>query len=177
MQQDKIKALEDGLNDTNNSLNELQAIADANAQMADELSALKDEVAYLKENMIDESTLKTKIHENGVRYFPDFKEIRFKTNSSHFDTKSYAGMLARLGTFLTQNPQLNIQLVGYADMSGPETYNMQLSKNRAARVRDHLIEKYGVAANRIKTKAMGETNQFSLSDNSDNRRTEIIILE
>ena len=177
MQQDKIKALEDGLNDTNNSLNELQAIADANAQMADELGALKDEVAYLKENMIDESTLKTKIHENGVRYFPDFKEIRFKTNSSHFDTKSYAGMLARLGTFLTQNPQLNIQLVGYADMSGSDTYNMQLSKKRAARVRDHLIEKYGVAANRIKTKAMGETNQFSLSDNSDNRRTEIIILE
>ena len=76
-----------------------------------------------------------------------------------------------------QNPKLNIQLVGYADMSGSDTYNMQLSKNRAARVRNHLIKKYGVAANRIKTKAMGETNQFSLSDNSDNRRTEIIILE
>ena len=178
-QQDKIKALEDSLNDTKSMFNELQAIADENARLGNELDVVKDELALLKDKQdkIDESALKTKIHETGVRYFPEFKEIRFKTNSSHFDTKSYAGMLARLGTFLTQNPQLNIQLVGYADMTGPETYNMQLSKNRAARVRDHLIEKYGVAANRIKTKAMGETNQFSLSDNSDNRRTEIIILE
>ena len=54
---------------------------------------------------------------------------------------------------------------------------MQLSKKRAARVRDHLVKKYGVAANRIKTEGRGETDQFSLSVNSDNRRTEIIILE
>ncbi len=177
MQQDKIKALEDGLNDTNNKLNELQAIADANAKLSDALGTLKDEVAYLKENMIDESSLKTKIHDTGVRYFPDFKEVRFKLNSSHFDKASYAGMLARLDKFLTQNPKLNIHLVGYADKSGPEAYNKMLSQKRADRVRDHLVKKYGVAANRIKTEGRGETDQFSLSNNSDNRRTEIIILE
>ena len=178
-QQDKIKALEDSLNDTKSMFNELQAIADENARLGNELDVVKDELALLKDKQdkIDESALKTKIHETGVRYFPEFKEIRFKTNSSHFDAKSYADMLTKLKSFLAKNPKLNIQLVGYADMSGSDTYNMQLSKNRAARVRNHLIKKYGVAANRIKTKAMGETNQFSLSDNSDNRRTEIIILE
>jgi OOP family OmpA-OmpF porin len=48
-----------------------------------------------------------------------------------------------------------IRLIGHADRSGAETYNMQLSQRRADSVKAYLVAN-GVAANRITTEARGE---------------------
>ena len=176
-QQDKIKALEDKLAENSSLRSELQDIAAENAKLGNDLDAVKDELAKLQSKMIDESSMKTKLHETGVRYFPDFKEIKFKLNSSHFDTKHYAPVLAKVALFMEQNPKLKIRIDGYADMRGTHKYNMRISKKRAERVRDYLIKNSKISPDRFMAVGKGQTDRFSLSQNSSNRRAEFIIIE
>ena len=169
--------MEDKLAENSSLRSELQDIAAENAKLGNDLDAVKDELAKLQSKMIDESSMKTKLHETGVRYFPDFKEIKFKLNSSHFDTKHYAPILAKVVLFMEQNPKLKIRIDGYADMRGTHKYNMRISKKRAERVRDYLIKNSKISPDRIITVGKGQTDRFSLSQNSSNRRAEFIIIE
>jgi OOP family OmpA-OmpF porin len=69
-----------------------------------------------------------------------------------------------------------IQVIGYTDSTGPEEYNLGLSERRAQSAADYLIEQ-GVAADRVSTMGMGESDP--VADNSTregramNRRVEI----
>jgi len=53
------------------------------------------------------------------------------------------------------DPALQIDLVGKADRSGSDRYNMALSQRRAEAVRSYLVAK-GAAANQINTRWVGE---------------------
>ncbi len=63
-----------------------------------------------------------------------------------------------------------IMVVGYADRSGSATANRRLSQARADAVAQALVER-GVPAERIRTKAGGETSDQSYVD--ENRRVEV----
>ncbi len=54
-----------------------------------------------------------------------------------------------------QEPGLHVVLVGKADRTGSDGYNMRLSKKRAERVRDALIQ-MGIPAKRVETRWVGE---------------------
>ena len=79
---------------------------------------------------------------------------------------------------LTQQPGLEVEVVGHASAEGSESYNLALSQRRAAAVSDHLAAG-GVAAARISTQWRGEsepafpntTNEFRAL----NRRTEVTV--
>ena len=51
----------------------------------------------------------------------------------------------------------NVYLVGHADSSGPNDYNMALSERRAERVKDYLLAK-GIGPSTISTKWVGEND-------------------
>jgi len=57
-----------------------------------------------------------------------------------------------------KNPTLMI--IGYADVRGPKSYNLTLSKRRAEQVKSYLISQ-GIAADKIQVKADGKTAQLS----------------
>lgn len=62
--------------------------------------------------------------------------------------------------YLQQNPGLNITLTGYADKAtGTPAINQRLSQQRAQAVADILINKYGIAKNRITVEAAGDKEQ------------------
>ena len=116
-------------------------------------------------------------HEKGFKYLPDFKHVLFALGSSYFDEKQYIQRLSDLATFIQQNPQLKLRLVGYADSkTGTKAKNQSLSERRAKRVYDYLIT-LGVPPHRMEYLGVGETLQFSIGELAENRRTEIIILE
>ena len=66
------------------------------------------------------------------------------------------GKLEQLATSLAANPDVRIQLDGYADERGDEGYNQALSTRRVEHVRDVLIDA-GIPAERISVNAHGES--------------------
>jgi OOP family OmpA-OmpF porin len=64
-------------------------------------------------------------------------------------------ILQEVTTLAKREPDLHVRLVGKADRTGSDSYNMTLSRKRADRVRAALIE-MGIAAGRIETRWVGE---------------------
>lgn len=72
--------------------------------------------------------------------------------------------------------QLNV--LGYTDSSGSDSYNLRLSQVRASEVGNYLMSK-GVASARVKSKGMGESSPIasnaSAEGRAQNRRVEIVL--
>ncbi|MGB0274219.1 MAG: OmpA family protein [Flavobacteriaceae bacterium] len=127
--------------------------------------------------VVNEDTFTLQQHEQGFMYFPDFKHVLFPLNSSYFDHGIYDSQLRNLATFMVQNPNLTLKLVGYADSkTGTAETNLKLSKRRAKRVYDFLITQ-GISPYQMSYVGAGETLLFGIGDLTENRRTEIIIIK
>jgi len=67
--------------------------------------------------------------------------------------------------YLKDNPSVNVIVTGYADKStGTPAVNQRLSEQRSQAVAKVLIEKHGIAASRITTKASGDKEQLFPTD-------------
>ena len=86
--------------------------------------------------------------------------------------------LQQIAEALTSYPQASIVVEGYTDAVGDDTYNRQLSQNRAEAVRSALI-RTGVSESKITARGLGE--QFPVASNDTdagrqhNRRVEIVV--
>ena len=80
---------------------------------------------------------------------------------------------------LKQYNQTTLVIRGYTDSTGAATYNQQLSLKRANAVKSYLVGQ-GVAANRIQTIGMGESDPRASNDTAQgramNRRVSITIV-
>ena len=83
----------------------------------------------------------------------DWEEINFATDRSVL-TDGFPSLL-RLAELLEKHPDYRVKLEGYADSSGPASYNMDLGRRRAGAVRDFLV-KYGARTGQIVIGAHGE---------------------
>jgi outer membrane protein OmpA-like peptidoglycan-associated protein len=81
--------------------------------------------------------------------------------------------------FLEKNPAVRIMLEGHTDNVGSETYNLELSGNRARAVYNYLLKKE-VKADRMEYKGYGFNQPVAPNDTDEgrarNRRTEMRIL-
>ena len=67
----------------------------------------------------------------------------------------------RVAVFMKNHKDATVEIKGYASPEGPEDLNIKLANARAAAVKDMLINKYGIKANRIKAEGQGIGNMFS----------------
>lgn len=88
--------------------------------------------------------------------------------------------LNRIVKLMDERPTLEVEISGHADATGPEDYNMGLSKRRAQSVVRYLTDK-DVAATRIKVSFFGETKPVESNATREgrrkNRRVEFKILK
>ena len=101
-------------------------------------------------------------------YF-DFASDRLKPES---DT-----VLAEIATVLQQNPGWSLGVEGHTDSIGGDPYNLDLSKRRAAAVKQALVTRYKVDGARLQTAGYGasrpkDTNA-TLEGRARNRRVEL----
>ncbi|MFY9909139.1 MAG: OmpA family protein [Candidatus Sulfotelmatobacter sp.] len=86
--------------------------------------------------------------------------------------------LAKVAGILLAYPGLNIEVGGYTDNVGGEAMNQTLSENRAASVRDYLVQE-GVSTSSVSAKGYGNSSPVSSNDNSagrqQNRRVELVV--
>ncbi|MBR1765630.1 MAG: OmpA family protein [Bacteroidales bacterium] len=71
---------------------------------------------------------------------------------------------------LKDNPDVKILVVGFADYTGSDSYNMKLSEKRANEVKRLLSKKYGIAEDRIQTEYKGKSVAFGDIQFALNRR-------
>ena len=75
---------------------------------------------------------------------------------------------------------MKIEIDGHTDNVGSDSYNLQLSQNRAKSVYDYLISS-GIPDNRLSFKGFGKTLPIASNENeqgrSANRRTEFKVIE
>jgi OmpA-OmpF porin, OOP family len=103
--------------------------------------------------------------------------IYFDVNKDVVKSESY-GTLKEIAKVLTDNPDIKIKIVGYTDSDGDDKYNLDLSKRRAAAVKNVLVSEFGIDASRIETDGKGETEPVAKNDSvinkALNRRVEFI---
>ena len=104
--------------------------------------------------------------------------ILFDVNSAQIKPESY-GILREISEALKTDESKKVKIVGHTDSDGSENYNLQLSKDRAASVKDALVNSFGIASERLSTDGRGESEPIayntSPSEKAKNRRTEFIV--
>lgn len=87
--------------------------------------------------------------------------------------------LNRLAEILQENPNLKIQIEGHTDNTGSAQGNLQLSQERADKIKSYLTDK-GISKKRLSAKGYGQTKPLNKNLNEAekrvNRRVEFIIL-
>ena len=80
----------------------------------------------------------------------------------------------QIAVYLKNHPEATVVVKGYASQDGPLELNERLAKERAESVKNALINKYGIAANRIDASGQGIGHMF---DEESWNRVAICILE
>jgi outer membrane protein OmpA-like peptidoglycan-associated protein len=115
--------------------------------------------------------------------FKHIKNIDFLLNKYHI-LKTSAEELNKVVKIMEDNPTIIVEFSAHTDSRGPDEFNLELTKQRAAEVVRYLTRK-GIDHNRIYGKGYGElfplnhcTNGVECSDREHlvNRRTEFVIL-
>lgn len=84
----------------------------------------------------------------------ELNNIYFEFDSYELSEKS-SNEINKIAALLSQNPQLEIEIVGYTDQVGSEAYNKELSRKRANAVFNKLIQKNGVDKDNIEVVGYG----------------------
>ncbi len=120
---------------------------------------------------------------------PDFAAAmqatgKYVTHGIHFDTGSAilkadsAPIVKQVADGLLGDPALNLEIDGYTDSVGGKAANLKLSQARADAVRSVLISQFGIDANRLTAKGMGEADPIGSNDTAagraENRRVEFV---
>jgi outer membrane protein OmpA-like peptidoglycan-associated protein len=105
--------------------------------------------------------------------------IYFDVNKDIVKSESY-GTLKEISTVLNENPNVKIKIVGHTDSDGDDKSNLDLSKRRAASVKNVLVKDFSIDETRIETDGKGESQPIAKNDNAVNkalnRRVEFIKL-
>lgn len=105
--------------------------------------------------------------------------IYFDVNKDVVKSESY-GTVKGIADILNENPGVRIRIIGHTDADGNDAANLDLSKRRAAAVKNELIKTFGIDAGRIETDGKGKIQPVAPNDNPSNkalnRRVEFIKL-
>ena len=123
-----------------------------------ELVGLADELLIVQ-NQLNEARNK-KVEASGETINIVESVVAFPFNQSDVQS-SQMPSLEHVANYLKNNPDANITVNGYASPEGTEEYNLQLSQRRADAVKDILVNKYGIEANRINAIGHGVGDIFS----------------
>ncbi|MBL7744401.1 MAG: OmpA family protein [Chitinophagaceae bacterium] len=103
--------------------------------------------------------------------------ILFDVNSDKIKPESY-GTLKEMANVLKEFPDLKVKIVGHTDADGSDAANLDLSKRRAAAVKESLAKEFGIDESRMETDGKGESEPIDKNDTpagkANNRRVEFI---
>jgi outer membrane protein OmpA-like peptidoglycan-associated protein len=148
----------------------------ARAREAKTANAARDEAAEKAARLQAEvDALKAKPTDRGLVL--TLGDVLFDTGKAELNSGG-ARKLDQLVQFLTEHPDRRVQIDGFTDSVGTDSYNLDLSQRRANAV-SSALRAQGIDASRITTQGYGK--EFPVASNSDsggrqlNRRVEVVI--
>lgn len=113
----------------------------------------------------------------GIKLVLNENAVRFDTNKSSLTAQAQSN-LDKLVPVFAEYPDTNITIYGYTDNTGTAKYNLKLSGERAAAVRNYLASK-GVSSSRFQVTGLGIADPIASNETIDgrsqNRRVEFAI--
>jgi outer membrane protein OmpA-like peptidoglycan-associated protein len=106
--------------------------------------------------------------------------VYFETNKDVIKAESF-GLLDEVAEILNAHPELvKIRVEGHTDSRGSASYNLDLSRRRAASVVRYLVEQ-GVSASRLESEGFGESKPLKAEETpaawTMNRRVDFFVVE
>jgi OOP family OmpA-OmpF porin len=95
-------------------------------------------------------------------------KIYFKFNKWDIDPKSFK-LLDDVRDTLNAAPDIKVWIDGHTDSKGSNKYNKTLSQKRVDSVKKHLVEKGGIAPERLEPRGMGEEVPIQDNKTADGR--------
>lgn len=103
--------------------------------------------------------------------------IVFDSGSATIKPESF-GVLKEIASVLSENPSVNVHIIGHTDSDGDLSLNQSLSQKRAESVKSALSGQFGIDASRMSTEGKGESEPIADNGSPDgkaqNRRVEFI---
>jgi len=141
------------MNEEINGLREIVAAKDV------ELVGLADELLIIQEQLNEARAKQAEAAGQPIHILESV--VAFPFNQSDVQSSQMAS-LEHVANYLKKNPDANITVNGYASPEGTEEYNLQLSQRRADAVKAILVDKYGIASDRINAIGHGVGDIFSV---------------
>ncbi len=151
--------------DVNTANTATQAALGQRDQAAEQAARLQAEVDQLKATPTPRGLVLT------------LGDVLFDTGRAQLNSGS-GRKLDQLAQFLNDHPERRVQIDGFTDSVGTDSYNLALSQQRADAVKSSLITR-GINPSRIGSQGYGKG--FPVADNADsggrqlNRRVEVVI--
>ena len=156
-----VNALNSQINDLRAQLADAQgAAADANsrlAQLQGDLDAANRALANCRNDLNAAKNVAPKVVDNSKQYMNIL--VHFPKSGTAITADQRANV-ERVAAYLKSHPEATCVIKGYASPEGKEDVNIKLANGRAASVKDMLVKKYGIAANRINAAGQGISNMF-----------------
>lgn len=120
------------------------------------------------------------VSEDVMKKLNDYaKTILFDTSKATFQQRTYP-VLEAMTAILKEYPGSNFSIEGHTDSDGKDTANQTLSENRAAAVKNYLIEK-GIDGARLTSAGFGESKPIASNKTKAgkalNRRVEVKLVK
>ncbi len=107
------------------------------------------------------------------------KTILFNTGKASFQKQTFP-VLQSIASILKEYPTAKFAIEGHTDNAGKPAKNLKLSKDRAAAVKQYLIDN-GIAADRLASEGFGQDKPISSNKTkqgkANNRRVEVKLLK
>ena len=146
----------DALNAQINSLREQNAtLTSKDEQNKKNLSAKDAEINNLKK-ALDECNKRPTKTATATNLQPT---VIFRQGKSVVDPAQVAS-IELIANYMKNHKDANVEIKGYASPEGSKELNQRLSEKRAEAVKDILVKKYKISANRLKTTGMGATDKL-----------------
>lgn len=94
--------------------------------------------------------------------------VNFGFDSTRVQERYFAD-LAELATFLQRFSDVQVEVEGHTDSLGSADYNQSLSQRRAQAVVDLLVNRHGIARDRLQARGYGESRPVASNDTEEGR--------
>lgn len=145
------------INELNSQINDLRAAVEAqaaaNAALQTVNSGLSADLAACMAAPRTTTIVEEVNNNNSVRY------VFFKIGSSAI-TADQQPNVEMIAAYMKNHPESKVVIKGYASPDGSEEVNIRLANQRAQSVKDALVNKYKIAADRITAEGEGIGNMF-----------------